>query len=125
MKQTKKTCNIPNSFESVKKSHNNKLVVGQNKCMIKKQKEIKTLAKENSDCKVHVMPPMISDDDISALLNGIVGVMRRKIELENQAEIINMSINMNKVLKELKEKTAECNRLKNEILFLKSKLNEN
>ena len=77
-------------------------------------------SKEN--CLVHVMPPSITDEDISALLNGIIGVMRRKIELENQAELINMNIDINKLRKELKEKTAECVRLKNEILLLKSKL---
>lgn len=87
------------------------------------KKNIKPTEQEN--CKVHVMPPLISDQDITLLLNGVLGVVRKKVELETQAEIINLNVNMNKVVKQLKEKTAECNRLKNEILFLKSKLNEN
>ena len=74
-------------------------------------------------CHIHVMPPTITDEDISALLNGIIGVMRRKIELETQAELINMNININKLKKELKEKSAECIRLKNEIILLKSNTN--
>ena len=80
--------------------------------------------KDNStkeSCLVHVMPPAITDEDISALLNGIIGVMRRKIELETQAELINMNIDITRLKKELKEKTAECIRLKNEIILLKSK----
>lgn len=77
-----------------------------------------------SDCNVHVMPPQISDEDINALFSGLVGIMRKKIELETKAEIINTSSNLERVLKELKSKQAECIRLKNEIIFLKSQLKE-
>lgn len=76
------------------------------------------------DCKIHVMPPIISDEDISALLNGVVNIMRKKFELENQNEIISLGVNISNLKKELKEKTAECNRLKNEILYLKNQLNQ-
>ena len=77
---------------------------------------------ENKTTKIHVMPPTITDDDITALFNGIVNVVKKKIELETRAEVININVNYEKVLRELKEKQAECNRLKNEIIFLKSQL---
>lgn len=76
------------------------------------------------NCKLHVMPPSITDADINALFNGIINVVRKKIELDARAEIVNMNLNLNKIQKELKEKTAECNRLKNEIIFLKSQIND-
>lgn len=74
------------------------------------------------NCQIHMMPPTISDEDISALFNGIVGIMKRKIELDAKAEIINLNCNTEKILKQLKEKEAECNRLKNEIIHLKALL---
>lgn len=78
--------------------------------------------KDKEKCNIHVMPPTITDDDIVALFNGIMSVMRRKIELDARAEIINTNLTNERLLKSLKEKTAECNRLKNEIIFLKSQL---
>ena len=45
------------------------------------------------------------------------------VMLEKKAEILNSNITLEKVLKKLKEKEAECSRLKNEIIFLKGKLN--
>ena len=72
--------------------------------------------------KIHVMPPSITDDDITALFNGLVNVVKKKIELENKAEIININANYNVLLKEYKNKQAECVRLKNEIIYLKSQL---
>ncbi len=74
------------------------------------------------NCNVHVMPPPISDEDINALFVGILSIMRRKIELETKAEIINSTANLENVIVELKQKQAECNRLKNEILHLKHEL---
>ncbi|MCQ2555704.1 MAG: hypothetical protein MJ149_00015 [Clostridia bacterium] len=79
---------------------------------------------ETTNCKVHIMPPQISDADITALFNGVVNVVRKKIELETKSEILNMNLSFEKLIKELKEKQAECNRLKNEIMFLKAQLNE-
>lgn len=70
------------------------------------------------------MPPTITDQDISALFNGILLVVKKKIELEKRAEILSINMTNDKLLKELKEKQAECNRLKNEILYLKSQLEE-
>ena len=84
----------------------------------------KQINKKNNPVKIHVMPPQISDSDINALFNGIVNVVKKKIELEKNAEIINLNINFEKVLKELKEKKAEISRLKNEIIFLKSQIKE-
>lgn len=81
--------------------------------------------KEKNDfenCKLHVMPPSITDADINALFNGIITVVRKKVELDARAEIVNMNLNLEKIQKELKEKTAECNRLKNEIIFLKTQI---
>lgn len=79
--------------------------------------------KENlENFKIHVMPPQITDEDINALFNGILSVIKKKFELEKNAEKLNLSISHERLLKELKEKNAEINRLKNEILYLKSKL---
>ncbi|MBR6778544.1 MAG: hypothetical protein IKM43_00105 [Clostridia bacterium] len=83
-----------------------------------KNKETNT---NNNQCKVHVMPTTISEQDISALFNGLLNVVKKKFELDMQAEIINMSSDLNRLRHQLKEKTAECVRLKNEILNLKSK----
>lgn len=71
---------------------------------------------------IHVMPPSITDEDITALFNGIINVVKKKCELEKNAEIINSNLNIEKLMKELHEKQAEISRLKNEIIFLKSKL---
>ena len=79
----------------------------------------------NENYTVHVMPPSITDDDISALFNGIVNVVKKKFELEKNAETINLNINMNRLLKENREKSAEINRLKNEILNLKAQTTQN
>ena len=68
------------------------------------------------------MPPSITDEDITALINGIVNVVKKKIELEKRAETINLNINLNNLMKELHEKQAEINRLKNEIIYLKSQI---
>ena len=79
---------------------------------------------ENPNYKIHVMPPAISDEDISALFNGIVNVVKRKYELEKNAETINLNINLDRLMKELKEKQAEIIRHKNEIIYLKTKIKE-
>ena len=45
---------------------------------------------EKSNYKIHVMPPAISDADITALFNGIINVVKKKIELicnENNIEL--------------------------------------
>lgn len=114
MSKNKKTFNLSLFIKLGKKSHNKNATIGKNKDMIKNKKE--------NNCKIHVMPPTISDEDISALFNGILNVVKKKFELEVQAEFINMNTNINKLKAELKEKTAECVRLKNEILNLKAKL---
>ena len=81
------------------------------------QQEIK-----EKDFTLHVMPSQITDEDISALFNGILRVVQKKFELDTRAEILNLTISRDKLQSALKEKQAECNRLKNEILYLKSKL---
>lgn len=78
--------------------------------------------KEKQPCNIHVMPPTISDADITALFNGILSVMKRKVELDTRAEIINSNLSIAQLQRQLKEKCAECNRLKNEIIFLKAQL---
>ena len=80
--------------------------------------------KEKQNCQIHVMPPAITDADINALFNGILNVVKKKIELETKAEFLNMNSNIEKLVAELKQKTAECNRMKNEIIFLKNELDE-
>lgn len=83
---------------------------------------MENLENKNSNYKIHVMPPAISDEDITALFNGIVNVVKKKFELEKNAEVINLNINHERLVKELKEKQAEISRLKNEIIYLKSKI---
>lgn len=78
--------------------------------------------KENQ-CNIHIMPTTISDEDISILFNGIISLVRKKIELENQSKFVEICEDITELKKKLKEKTAECNRLKNEILFLKNHQN--
>ena len=78
--------------------------------------------KKDSKPNVFVMPPQISDADITALFNGIVSVVKKKVELEKKAEILTVNLNLEQTLKQLKEKQAECNRLKNEIVNLQAQL---
>ena len=80
---------------------------------------------KSQNCTMHVMPPQISDEDINALFAGIITIVRKKIELETKAEIINSTSNVERLLSELKAEQAECNRLKNEIIYLKNLLNTN
>lgn len=72
--------------------------------------------------KLHVMPPAITDEDITALFNGIINVVKKKVELERNSKIIEMNLTQERLLKELKEKRAEIIRLKNEIIHLKAEL---
>lgn len=78
--------------------------------------------KETQNCKLHIMPTPITDNDITALFNGVVNVVKKKFELETKSEIISINSNLQKTLNKLKEKEAECIRLKNEIIFLRSEL---
>ena len=98
-------------------SHNKTFYYGKNNIMKNK--------KTKNNCQIHVMPPTITDTDISALFNGLLNVVKKKFELDNQAEFLNMNNNMQNLVRELKEKQAEINRLKNEILHLKSLLAKN
>ena len=70
------------------------------------------------------MPPAISDEDITALFNGIMKVVKHKMELDTKAQILSLNLTQEKLVKELKAKTNECIRLKNEIIYLKSQLAE-
>ncbi len=81
--------------------------------------------KEKKDCNIYVLPPKITDEDITALFNGIVNIVRHKLELDTKAQILNLNFTNEKLIKELKAKTNECNRLKNEIIYLKSQLGKN
>lgn len=123
MKQNKKT------FYNLKLNKTKQVSLGknflneQNSFMIKNKIDIKNL-NTNSNCNIHVMPPQISDNDINALFNGLIKVVKKKFELDCKAEILNSNLTLEKVLNELKAKQAECNRLKNEIIFLKAELNK-
>lgn len=77
---------------------------------------------QSTTCTYHVMPSTISDSDITALFNGLTSIIKHKVEVETKAEILNANLSLTKVLNELKEKTAECNRLKNEIIFLQNEI---
>ena len=113
----KKTCYYTNTNKTKKDSHNKKPIKAKNNSM-------KNIKDSKPSCTMHVMPPQITDQDITALFNGIINIVRKKIELETKAEILNCNISLEKVLKKLKEKEAECVRLKNEIIYLKSELNK-
>ena len=102
-------------YKTNKISHNKNECVGKNKIMEKENKKI-------GSCKVHVMPSQISDNDISALFNGLLNVVKKKFELDFEAQFINYNINIDNLKRELKNKINECNRLKNEIINLKSQL---
>lgn len=78
---------------------------------------------KNKQCKIHVMPGSISEADLSALFNGLISLVKKKTEIDNQEKFIILNDNVCKLKKQLKEKTNECNRLKNEIIYLKSQLN--
>ena len=86
-------------------------------------KETNNRTEENLNYKIHVMPPSITDEDITALFQGIVNVVKKKYELEKNAETINLNFDLKRLVKDVKEKQAEIVRLKNEIIFLKSQLN--
>lgn len=75
---------------------------------------------EKNNCTIHVLPPSISEADINALFLGLVDVVKKKIELDYKSQLVNISEDYLRVKNELKQKSAECNRLKNEILNLKS-----
>ena len=75
-------------------------------------------------CKIHVMPPAITDSDITALFNGLLNIVKKKIELDSKAQLITLNMDTQKLMDQLKEKQAECNRLKNEVLRLTSELNK-
>ncbi len=77
---------------------------------------------QSKDFKLHVMPSQISDQDIEALFGGLLKIVQKKYELDTRAEIINLNLTHDKLLKALNEKQAECNRLKNEIIYLKASL---
>ena len=113
MKQNKKTFYKLKLNNLKQNSHFKNLNFSQNSFMMKN---------DNDNYTLHIMPPQITDDDITALFNGVVNVVKKKIELETKAEIINQNVNIEKLLKALKEKEAECIRLKNEILFLQNQL---
>ncbi len=80
---------------------------------------------QENNCQIHMMPTSITDQDINALFNGIIAVVRKKYELDTKSHLMNINNNLNRINQELSEKRAECNRLKNEILYLKTKLEEN
>lgn len=125
MKENKKTFFNINRSNINHFSQNINIKYEHNKIMIKKHTPLNSLNKTTSNsCNLHVMPPQITDEDISALFKGVINVVKKKIELDNKAEIINMNLSIEKLLKTLKEKEAECIRLKNEIIYLKSKPND-
>ena len=118
MKQNNKTFKNKNNDKTKQKIYNKNFKQNQNNIMNKNTENF------NSHCNVVVMPPPISDTDITALFNGLLNVVKKKFELENKAQIINSNLTLEKVLKELKSKQAECIRLKNEIICLKNQLSK-
>lgn len=113
--KNKKSYKTNDFYKTNKISHNKNECVGKNKIMEKENKKI-------GSCKIHVMPSQISDNDISALFNGLLNVVKKKFELDCEAQFINYNINIDNLKRELKNKINECNRLKNEIINLKSQL---
>jgi len=118
MNKNKKTCFKANINKTTNFSLNKKNLKEKNNYMNKKSDT------KNLNCNLHVMPPQITDQDISALFNGVINIVKKKIELENKAQILNANLTLEKTLKALKEKESECIRLKNEIINLKAKLTQ-
>lgn len=87
--------------------------------LIKNKKRNVTISKPK--CNVILMPPRITDEDIMALFGGVLKLVKRKIELDADYEIFNLNNSIKKLQQQLKSKQAECVRLKNEIINLKSK----
>ncbi len=83
---------------------------------INKQKE--------GNLTIKVFPSGISEEDLTALFLGLVRVVKKKFELDSRAQLINLNLNNENLQNQLKAKQAECNRLKNEIIYLKSKLTD-
>lgn len=110
------------TFKNLKYSNIKQKVYNKKNIKTKNNYMSKNEDVKSKNCNVVVMPPPITDSDISALFNGLLGVVKKKFELENKAKIINTNLTLEKVLKELKSKQAECNRLKNEIILLKCQL---
>ena len=81
------------------------------------------MKQEKQNCTIHTMPSNITDADITALFNGIINVVKKKFELDTHNEMLYMANSIERLNKELKSKNAECVRLKNEIISLKSELN--
>lgn len=117
MNDIKKTFkNIQNN--KLKKISPNKIkIYGKNNNMEKSNK--------NKKCNIHVMPHSITDNDINALFCGLLDVVKKKFELDNQQQFYNLNYSNDQLKNELKNKINECNRLKNEIIYLKSILSEN
>ena len=88
----------------------------------KEQTKQEQTSLNQNNCTFHVMPSQISDQDIQSLFLGLVKVVKKKYELDTKSEILNLSLTQEELIKQLNEKTAECNRLKNEIIYLKSQL---
>ena len=116
MKKKKKTFNNIQINKFANFSQNKNLSLGKNKYMQNENK--------NGKCNIHVMPSTISDEDISALFQGLLNVVKKKFELDSQSRFINVNFNLEKLKNDLKSKINECNRLKNEIIHLKSLLNQ-
>ena len=121
MKQVKKTFKKTKTNKLKQNFYNKNFLKTQNNSMIKNTPPSDT-TKNLNPCNVVVMPPPITDSDITALFNGLINVVKKKFELDNKATILNSNLTLEKTLKELKAKQAECNRLKNEIIYLKSQL---
>lgn len=115
MRECKKTFLKTKNCKNKKKSQNKNLFLANNINMKEKEK----------NCNLFVMQPNITEQDLSSLFNGILNVVKKKFELDNKAEIININSNMEILMRKLKEKEAECIRLKNEILHLKNELSKN
>jgi len=99
---------------------NEQTPINFNTSVTEEESKLKT---ENADFKIKVFPSQISEEDIQSLFLGLVRVVKKKFELDSRAEIINLNLNVENLVKQLHEKQAECNRLKNEIIFLKSQIN--
>lgn len=116
MKTLKKTFNNLQNNKFKKISQNKNRNIAKNNIMEKTNKP---------KCNIHVMPHTITDSDINALFSGLIEVVKKKFELDNHQQICSLNYSHEKLKNELKNKISECNRLKNEIIYLKSILSNN
>ena len=67
---------------------------------------------EKDNCKIHTINPTITDQDLSALFEGLIDVVKKKYELDYASKIINLNKKIEILTKLIREKDIEILNLK-------------